>query len=82
MSFLLQQAEDPQFSYNGEIVFALKYVPPSALVSTKKKKKKKKAEEEKGELHINIIEASNLLAKDANGFSDPFCKRYNIQLFV
>jgi hypothetical protein len=63
-------------------VFSLKYVPPSALVSNKKKKKKKKADDEKGELHINIVEASNLLAKDANGFSDPFCKRYRLVLLL
>lgn len=61
---------------------SLKYVPPSALTSGKKKKKKKKTDDEKGELHIKIIEASNLIAKDANGFSDPFCKRYVKAYFI
>lgn len=41
--------------------------------SSKDKKKKKKSG---GKLHIKLKEARNLPAKDANGFSDPFCKRY------
>ena len=43
--------------------------------SNKDKKKKKKSG---GKLHIQLKEARNLPAKDSNGFSDPFCKRYGI----
>jgi len=43
--------------------------------SNKDKKKKKKSG---GKLHIQLKEARNLPAKDSNGFSDPFCKRYSI----
>ena len=45
--------------------------------SNKDKKKKKKSG---GKLHIQLKGARNLPAKDSNGFSDPFCKRYGIFL--
>ena len=45
--------------------------------SNKDKKKKKKSG---GKLHIQLKGARNLPSKDSNGFSDPFCKRYGINL--
>lgn len=56
-------------TYCGELELALMFRPPEAIKDKKKKKKNK------GELHIRLIGAKNLPAKDANGFSDPFCKR-------
>ena len=57
-------------TYCGELEFALMFRPPDTIKDKKKKKKKNL-----GELHIRLIGAKNLPAKDANGFSDPFCKR-------
>ena len=57
--------------YSGELVIGLKYVPQGTVKHKKGLGKKKK---EGGELHVQIKEAHNLKAKDANGFSDPFCK--------
>jgi synaptotagmin-like protein len=59
----------------GEMIISLKYVPMESI-KTKKSKKKK----EGGELHVQIKEAHNLKAKDANGFSDPFCKVYVVDI--
>lgn len=58
-------------SYCGDLTVSLMFERPEES-STDKKKKKKSG----GKLHIKLKEARNLPAKDANGFSDPFCKRY------
>ena len=60
-------------SYCGDLTVSLMYEPGEE--SHKDKKKKKKSG---GKLHIQLKEARNLPAKDTNGFSDPFCKRYGM----
>lgn len=52
----------------GEIVVALMYSPAD---------KKRKSGQGAGKLYVKIIEAKNLQGKDADGLSDPFCKRYD-----
>ena len=39
--------------------------------------KKRKSGQGAGKLHVKMIEARNLPGKDADGLSDPFCKRYD-----
>lgn len=41
-----------------------------------KKKVQISHDEEKKELIVKIIKANNLISKDSNGFSDPYCKLY------
>lgn len=70
--------------YKGDLFFSVKYITPEnvSLISSpgKKKKKSKKdgnmapGAEKKGQLHVLIKHAQNLIAMDANGFSDPFVK--------
>ncbi|XP_031557758.1 uncharacterized protein LOC116294313 isoform X2 [Actinia tenebrosa] len=66
-----RRPEHSLMEYSGELVIALMYVPQERIKPKKGKKKK-----EGGELHVQIKEGHNLKAKDANGFSDPFCKIY------
>ncbi|KAK3699302.1 hypothetical protein QZH41_018419 [Actinostola sp. cb2023] len=67
-----RRREPSLMEYCGELVVALKYVPPESVKAKKGKKKKDKL----GELYVAMVEAHNLPAKDSNGFSDPFCKAY------
>ena len=63
-------------AYCGDLTVSMMFEPPEE--SHKDKKKKKKSG---GKLHIQLKEARNLPAKDSNGFSDPFCKRYLYGIF-
>lgn len=58
-------------TYCGDLTFLLMFEPEKENQKDKKKKKKLG-----GKLHIKLKEARNLPAKDSNGFSDPFVKRY------
>lgn len=57
------------FCYKGDLVVALKYVPPEVTSM-------KKGRISKGSLYVLVKEARNLMAVSTNGTSDPFCKCY------
>ncbi|KAK9518280.1 hypothetical protein VZT92_023591 [Zoarces viviparus] len=61
--------------YKGELVISLKYVAPTKP-KTEKIKGKKVVVEGRGELHVFIKEAKNLIAMKAGGTSDSFVKGY------
>ena len=63
---------DNQNIYKGDIFLALKYTPPDP---SNRRSKKFPNQSAKGELHVMIKEAHNLMATRSNGTSDPFCKR-------
>lgn len=64
---------DPPVSYKGDLILALKYVPPDV---TSRKFSKKPGIPAKGALEVLVREARNLMATRSNGTSDPFCKSY------
>lgn len=59
-------------TYKGDIFLALKYTPPDP---SNRRSKKFPNQSAKGELHVMVKEAHNLMATRSNGTSDPFCKR-------
>ncbi|XP_041799914.1 synaptotagmin-like protein 4 isoform X2 [Chelmon rostratus] len=61
--------------YKGELVISLKYVTPKKP-TTESIKGKKVFNEERGELHVLIKEAKNLVAIKSGGTSDSFVKGY------
>lgn len=70
---------DPPASYKGDLILALKYVPPDV---TSRKFSKKPGIPAKGALEVLVREARNLMATRSNGTSDPFCKRYCVYFWV
>ncbi|XP_035219238.1 uncharacterized protein LOC118192392 isoform X2 [Stegodyphus dumicola] len=64
---------DTPVSYKGDLILALKYVPPDV---TSRKFSKKPGVPAKGALEVLVREARNLMATRSNGTSDPFCKSY------
>ncbi|GIY66868.1 synaptotagmin-like protein 4 [Caerostris darwini] len=64
---------DTPVSYKGDLILALKYVPPDV---TSRKFSKKPGIPVKGALEVLVREARNLMATRSNGTSDPFCKSY------
>lgn len=63
---------DDVLSYKGDMIVALKFIPPDVSGSTLGKKGKLSS---KGELHVLVKETKDLTAVKANGTSDPFCKK-------
>lgn len=71
--FALQERfECPEvpLSYKGDLVLALKYMPPDVTSRSIKQGPVR------GSLHVLVKEARNLTATRSNGTSDPFCKSY------
>ncbi|KAL3218982.1 hypothetical protein MRX96_031243 [Rhipicephalus microplus] len=71
--FALQERfECPEvpLSYKGDILLALKYMPPDVTSRSIKQGPVR------GSLHVLVKEARNLTATRSNGTSDPFCKSY------
>ncbi|XP_015909187.1 uncharacterized protein [Parasteatoda tepidariorum] len=64
---------DTPVSYKGDLILALKYVPPDV---TSRKFSKKPGIPVKGAVEVLVKEARNLMATRSNGTSDPFCKSY------
>ena len=60
-------------SYRGEIIVALKFVPPNAIGSPNKKLGRRNSNS-KGTLLILVKEAKNLVSP--KGIPDPFSKGY------
>ncbi|XP_064628025.1 synaptotagmin-like protein 4 isoform X3 [Lineus longissimus] len=58
-------------SYKGDLIVAMKFVPPEAMNIVDVSQV-----DSKGELHCCVKEARNLTAVRANGHSDPFVKGY------
>ncbi|XP_060936036.1 synaptotagmin-like protein 4 [Limanda limanda] len=78
MSKAASTAQTSAFAqYKGELVISLKYVTPKKQATEKTKvKKKEAATEPRGELHVLIKEANNLMAMQPGGTSDSFVKGY------
>ena len=60
-------------SYRGEIIVALKFVPPNAYGSPNKKLGRRNSNS-KGTLLILVKEAKNLVSPKGTNIPDPFCK--------
>ncbi|XP_026482516.1 synaptotagmin-like protein 4 [Ctenocephalides felis] len=73
----LQERTEPfeeSVSHKGDVMLALKFVPPGSDTSASGKAGKNK--KSRGSLHVLVKEAKNLTGAKANGTSDPFCKSY------
>lgn len=69
----MEPNESPK-AYKGDLIISLKF--DLSIITSQKKCKKLNDGDRKGELHLLVKEARNLMATRANGTSDPFCKRY------
>ncbi|XP_071532960.1 uncharacterized protein [Panulirus ornatus] len=63
----MEPMEDLSYSPRGDLILALKFVPPDA-VSTKKSRRSR------GALHVLVKEAKSLAAARPHGTADPICK--------
>ncbi|XP_066964987.1 uncharacterized protein [Macrobrachium rosenbergii] len=59
--------EDMSYSPRGDLIIALKFVPPDAVSS-------RKARRSRGALHVLVKEAKSLAAARPHGTADPVCK--------
>jgi len=62
-------------SYRGEIIVALKFLPPNSS-SHSSKKLGRRSSNSKGTLLILVKEAKNLVSPKGTNIPDPFCKGY------
>ena len=60
-------------SYRGEIIVALKFVPPNAI-GNPGKKLGRRSSNSRGTLLILVKEAKNLVSPKGTNIPDPFCK--------
>ena len=60
-------------SYRGEIIVALKFVPPNAIGNSGKKLGRRNSNS-KGTLLILVKESKNLVSPKGTNIPDPFCK--------
>jgi len=62
-------------SYRGEIIVALKFVPPNAIGNSGKKLGRRNSNS-RGTLLILVKESKNLVSPKGTNIPDPFCKGY------
>ncbi|XP_063863723.1 uncharacterized protein LOC135102404 isoform X2 [Scylla paramamosain] len=63
----MEPLEELSYSPRGDLILALKFVPPDAVSS-------KKARRSRGALHVLVKEAKSLAAVRPHGTADPICK--------
>ncbi|KAK8751402.1 hypothetical protein OTU49_014627, partial [Cherax quadricarinatus] len=63
----MEPMEDLSYSPRGDLILALKFVPPDAVTT-------KKARRSRGALHVLVKEAKSLAAAKPHGTADPVCK--------
>lgn len=67
------EKNSPALRYNGDIILSLKFLPSGSESSQSQETLDDRA---KGELHVLVKEAKNLIPAHTNATSNPFCKGY------
>lgn len=63
----MEPLEELSYSPRGDLILALKFVPPDAVSN-------KKTRRSRGALHVLVKEAKSLAAVRPHGTADPVCK--------